>query len=131
MDGTFEYVPPQQPFIGQLEMPPPPEQPQGAKFSSLPKQLRWGDVAVCPRCKTKTTRGRKTQPKDPGLVPDHIRQRKSKNKDSSGPALQDLDGVLLYRDPHSRKPKPCERCNGYGVIPNQGQIPLTPPSGMT
>lgn len=103
----------------------------GAKFESLPKQLRWGEMAVCPRCKMKTTRGRKSKPKDDeGLVPDHVRQRKSKSKDD-GPTLQDSDGVLLYRDPHSRKAKPCERCNGYGIIPNQGPVAFTPPTGPT
>ena len=130
-DGTFEYVPPQRPLVEQLETPPDPPQPPASKFDSLPKQLRWGEMAVCPRCKMKTTRGRKTKPKDPedpGLVPEHIRQRKSKSKDD-GPTLQDADGVLLYRDPHSRKAKPCERCNGYGIVPNAGPIPFTPPTG--
>lgn len=130
-DGTFEYVPPQRPLVEQLTTPPDPPQPMAAKFESLPKQIRWGEMAICPRCHMKTTRGRKTKakdPDDPGLVPEHIRQRKSKSKDE-GPALQDIDGVLLYRDPTSRKPKPCERCNGYGIVPNQGPVTFTPPTG--
>lgn len=131
-DGTFEYVPPQRSLgvAEQLETPPDPPQPPGSAFTSLPKQIRWGEMAVCPRCHMKTTRGRKSKPKaDEGLVPEHIAQRKRKSKEQDGPALQDSEGVLLYRDPHSRKATPCIRCNGYGIVPNEGPISLTMPTG--
>ena len=131
-DGTFEYVPPQREIIPeQLTITTEePSQPT-LKFDRLPKKLDWGSMAICPRCHSKTTRGR--TPKeiakdDPGLQPEHIRQRKSKSK-GDGPALIDADGVLLFRDPKSRKGKPCEMCNGYGIIPNQGPIAITMPTG--
>lgn len=131
-DGTFEYVPPQRALIAeQLTIPDDPPQPPPIKFDARPSRIDWGSVAICPRCKSKTTRGRKAKKRDdndPGLEPEHIRQRKSKSKDE-GPALTDADGVLLFRDPHSRKAKPCERCNGYGIVPNQGPIALTVPTG--
>lgn len=129
-DGTFEYVPPQRALIGeQLTTPADPPQPVGAKFERMPTKLVWGEMAVCPRCRQKTTRGRKPKSKvDDGTVPEHIRQRKAKAAAKEGPALIDEYGVLLYRDPTSDKPKPCERCNGYGIVPNQGPIPMTPPS---
>jgi hypothetical protein len=128
-DGTFEYVPPQRALIGeQLTTPPDPPQPDGAKFSRMPTKLVWGEMAICPRCRQKTVRGRKPKPKkDEGLVPEHIRQRKAKAAAKEGPTLIDEWGVLLYRDPTSTKPKPCERCNGYGIVPNRGPISITLP----
>lgn len=125
-DGTFEYVPPQRALIGELTTPPDPPQPDGVKFTRMPAKLVWGEIAVCPRCHQKTTRGRKPK-RDGGLVPDHIRQRKAKATAKEGPTLIDEWGTLLYRDPTSAKSKPCERCNGYGIIPNKGPIPITMP----
>jgi len=129
-DGTFEYVPPQRALVEQLEIPADPVQPVGAKYDRMPQRLIWGDMAICPRCRQKTTRGRKAKPKDDATTPDHIRQRKAKAEAKEGPALIDDYGVLLYRDPTSAKAKPCERCNGYGIVPNQGPIPFTPPSNV-
>lgn len=128
-DGTFEYVPPQRALVEpeQLTMPDEPEQPVGAKFERMPRKLIWGDMAICPRCRQKTTRGRKPKPKDDGLVPEHIRQRRAKAAAKEGPVLIDPDGVLLYRDPTSKTVKPCQRCNGYGIVPNQGPVPITMP----
>jgi len=128
-DGTFEYVPPQRALIQteQLETPPDPPQPPGSAYESMPKKVSWGDTAVCPRCKGKTTRGRKSKPRDEGSEPEHIRQRKARRKE--GPNLVDSDGILLFRDPYSREVKPCLRCNGYGIVPNEGPIPFTPPTG--
>ena len=130
-DGTFEYVPPQRALIGeQLTIPDDPPQPPTFKFDRLPKKIDWGSVAICPRCHSKTTRGRtpKEIEKDEGLEPEHVRQRKSKKKEG-GSALIDEDGIKLFRDPKSRKGKPCEGCNGYGIIPNQGPIAITMPTG--
>lgn len=125
-DGTFEYVPPQRPLVTTpLEIP---EQPATAKYDRMPTKLVWGEMAICPRCRQKTTRGRKPKPKDDSNVPEHVRQRKAKAAAKEGPTLIDQYGVLLYRDPTSDKPKPCERCNGYGIVPNQGPIPITMPS---
>lgn len=129
-DGTFEYVPPQRALVEpeQLSMPPEPEQPVGAKFEHMPKKLIWGEMAICPRCRQKTTRGRKSKPKtDEGLVPEHIRQRRAKAAAKEGPVLIDPEGILLYRDPVSKTVKPCQRCNGYGIVPNQGPVPITLP----
>lgn len=127
-DGTFEYVPPQRPLVEQLTIPADPPQPPGSRFDSMPAKVVWGAVAICPRCRSKTTRGRTPKEKEKDAsVPEHVQQRKRKSKDE-GPALVDVDGVLLFRDPHSRKARPCERCNGYGIVPNQGPIALTPPT---
>lgn len=70
------------------------------KFERLPKSITFGEVAVCPRC--------------------HARTRK-----------YDYDGLVgaRHKDPTVKR-KPCLGCNGLGIIPNKGPIPLTMPEGM-
>lgn len=128
-DGTYEYVPPQRPLqeAEQLTALEEPDQPEGTKFESLPKHVDWGSVAVCPRCKSKTTRGRDPKPVDlSALTPKERRARERKAKDA--PRLVDEDGVKLFKDPTAKPTQPCRRCNGYGIVPNVGPIPFTPPA---
>ena len=70
------------------------------KFVKLPHPIEFGAVAVCPRCRGRT-----------------------KKYDYEG--LQDK----RHKDPWKSK-KPCLGCNGFGIIPNVGPIPLTMPEGM-
>lgn len=129
-DGTYEYVPPQRPLeepeqLTALEEPP---QPPPQKFDSLPRKLDWGSVAVCPRCRQKTTRGKPRKEVDlTALTPKQRRDRERKKNDPN--ALIDEDDVLLFKDPTATPTQPCRRCNGYGVVPNVGPIPFTPPTG--
>jgi len=128
-DGTYEYVPPQRPIEEpeQLTALEEPDQPEGTKFESLPKHVDWGSVAVCPRCKSKTTRGRDPKPVDmSALTMKQRRDRERKAKDA--PRLVDEDGVKLFKDPFAKPTQPCRRCNGYGIVPNVGPIPFTPPA---
>lgn len=132
-DGTFEYVPPQrsipipeQPLIPAAE----PELAPGSSFTSMPTKVTFGEVAVCPRCRQKTSRGR---PKKKELTEEQAKRkeimdrRKSTNaEDTTG--LVDDSGFALYRDPYDRKARPCSRCNGYGIVPNVGPIALAPVS---
>lgn len=129
-DGTFEYVPPQRPLLDtgpQLTLEAPEQEPEpGAKFTSRPAKIDYGAVAVCPRCKGRTIRGRARR-KDPVERPTmETERRRRKGGDGSMPLVDD-EGVLLFRDPHSRKARPCERCNGYAIVPNIGPIPFTSP----
>lgn len=128
-DGTFEYVPPQRPIHEPEQLTALPDTPQPAerKFDALPKgKLDYGSVAVCPRCRSKTTRGRPPKEVDESaLTPAQRRTRERKQKEAT--RLVDEDGVLLFKDPFASKSQPCQRCNGYGVVPNVGPIPITMP----
>lgn len=70
------------------------------KFIKLPAHIEFGAVAVCPRCHAQTRR-------------------------------YDYDGLagVRHKDPY-RKKRPCLGCNGLGIVPNTGPIPLTLPEGM-
>lgn len=70
------------------------------KFDVMPKTIVFGEVAVCPRC--------------------HARTRK-----------YDYEGKEMkrHKDPHVKR-KPCLGCNGFGIVPNKGPIPMTMPEGM-
>jgi len=80
--------------------PAPQEVPQAYKFVSLPARIEFGQVAVCPRCKGRT---RKYE-------------------------YENLHG-LRHKDPYVNG-KPCTGCNGWGIVPNVGPIPLTLPEGL-
>lgn len=67
------------------------------KFAKMPDKIDFGAVAVCPRCRSKT-----------------------RKYDYPG-----LEGKR-HKDPWIKK-KPCEGCNGLGIIPNKGAIPITMP----
>lgn len=72
------------------------------KFDRLPARLDFGLLAVCPRCKGRT-------------------------------AKFEFDGMegKRHRDPYrDGKRKPCQGCNGWGIVPNVGAIPMTPPEGL-
>jgi len=71
-----------------------------ARFQRLPRTVVMGDVAVCPRCRGKTR-----------LM-----------------HFVGLDGIR-HKDPHEPK-RPCLGCNGFGIVPNKGPIPLTVPDAM-
>lgn len=125
-DGTYEYVPPQRPII-ETQLTALAEEPavEGRKFEALPRRIDWGSVAVCPRCRSKTTRGRDPKEVDESaLTPQQRRQRERKKTKVS---MIDEDGVKLFKDPYTKPTQPCTRCNGYGIVPNVGPIPLTMP----
>ena len=71
-----------------------------SRFTRLPSKIEFGAVAVCPRCKAKTRRYNY-----PGL-----------------------EGVR-HKDPFRNK-QACIGCNGFGIVPNKGPIPMTPPEGL-
>lgn len=96
-DGTFEYVPPQRTLGEQLTIPADPPQPAGNVFDHRPAKIDWGAMALCPSCKGKI---------------------------GKEPLLGD-DGKPVTK--HKRRKAPCPRCNGYGIVPNIGPIPLTMP----
>jgi len=103
-DGTYEYVPPQ-PAIhapGQLTTPPAPPQPDSFRFTRMPAKIDFGTMAICHRCKGK------------------------KMPERWSPAGKHLPADEFCRDPKDRK-NPCRRCNGFGVVPNLGPIPITLP----
>lgn len=67
------------------------------KFVRLPAKIDFGAVAVCPRCHAKTQRY----------------------------SYKALEGKR-HKDPVKEK-IPCINCNGWGIVPNKGPIPLTMP----
>ncbi len=64
------------------------------KFSKLPSKVSFGEVAICPRCKAKTQKY----------------------------AFKNLDGKR-HKDPTKEK-TPCIGCNGWGIVPNKGPVPM-------
>lgn len=68
------------------------------QFTRMPDKIEFGSVAVCPRCK-----GRTRKYAYPGL---------------EGPR---------HKDPVAGK-KQCLGCNGFGIVPNRGPIPLSMPN---
>jgi hypothetical protein len=127
-DGTFEYVPPQRPIEQMKALPEPKEEP-GEQFSSLPAKIDFGEVAVCPRCKAKTTRGpAKKREVDPETAAKREHQQRRKKMNAAiAPTMVDDAGTPLHRDPVIKKFVPCLRCGGYGIVPNIGPIALSLP----
>jgi hypothetical protein len=123
-DGTYEYVPPQLPADEQLTALPDDEPTTGSAFERMPTKIDFGEVAICPRCKQHTSRGRTSKPAVSGKKSVWGKRRVSLPPDATS-SLVDGDGVPLFKDP--RQKGPCMRCNGYGIVPNQGPIALTPP----
>jgi len=99
-DGTYEYVPPQ-PEISQ-PLATIPKQPESFRFTQMPERLDFGSMAVCHRCKGKKLLERQT------------------------PSGKHLPADEFCRDPKDRK-NACRRCNGFGIVPNLGPIPITLP----
>jgi hypothetical protein len=130
-DGTFEYVPPQRAIHAPEQLTALADEPQvaGTKFDALPKHVDWGSVAVCPRCKSKTTRGRDPKVVDESTLTPKQRRDRERKKSKAAPSMIDDAGVKLFKDPTAKPTQPCHRCNGYGIVPNVGPVPFTPPSG--
>jgi len=78
----------------------PVDVPQDLKFTTLPSPIVFGNVAVCGRCRAKTRK-------------------------------YFYEGLeeLRHKDPFLKK-QPCIGCNGWGIVPNRGAIPITMPEGM-
>lgn len=77
-----------------------PEEENTFKFTKLPAKIDFGAVAVCPRCRART------------------QKYLFKGKHDK-----------LHKDPVKEK-TPCIGCNGWGIVPNIGPIPMTSPEGM-
>jgi hypothetical protein len=80
---------------------PESDEVETGAFTRLPKPINFGEVAVCPRCRGKTRR-------------------------YNYPGLDDL----RHKDPYVDK-IPCKGCNGWGIVPNRGPIPMTAPEGLS
>ena len=70
------------------------------KFQVMPFPIVFGEIAVCPRCRARTRK-------------------------------YDYDGLQgpRHKDPFVKR-RPCLGCNGFGIVPNKGPIPITMPEGM-
>lgn len=82
------------------DVEPVAEGPTLLKFVTLPARIMFGEVAVCPRCRAKTRQYH----------------------------YDGLEGQR-HKDPHVSM-KPCVACNGFGMVPNKGPIPMTAPEQM-
>lgn len=78
----------------------PKATPNAYKFEKMPRHFAFGEVAVCPRCRGKTQK---------------YQFKKTEGK--------------RHKDP-TKEATPCLACNGWGIVPNNGPIPVTMPEGM-
>lgn len=67
------------------------------RFNRLPERIEFGQVAVCPRCRGRTKK----------VFYKNLNETRHKDK------------IKLNT--------PCLGCNGFGLIPNKGPIPITMP----
>jgi hypothetical protein len=101
-DGRYAYV-----ATSKAEIAPPSRGDMFPADVPLPSTIAFGSVAICPRCKG---------------------YRRKAGKDSHG---RPRPADEYCRDPDRRaKGERCRRCNGHGVVPNVGPIPMTMPEGL-
>lgn len=85
-----------------------PEQPPPYKFTSMPERMDMATMAICPRCRGFRRPGRAESVTRRGII--------------KAQAAEDFTRDP-YRPSTKGEPNPCERCGGFGVVPQHVEEP--------